>query len=476
MAPVKDAVDHHAAGRSALLMDARRMKILFQRRLPGFRSDALRIGDCVIRNARYRTSPSEIRKGKPFLAVCYEIQVEEAASGRQGVQVLLARAYPAGGSDRAFEEAKSRPLVPPAFGEGVARLSNLDFVVWAFPNDPRLPHLPEVIDGEAVRRHLPYESLPAGFRSSGEVTKIDVYIVRYKPEIRCITRYTLYGGDRGLKCLTLYGKTFRHERSRVIARFIETLSNRSFERPESFIVPPSLGCDDSVKTVWQMGLAGTPLPEIFDGDNISRFTELAARSLGDLHSLILEGLPHTTIGGILASVKAEASLLAQAFPRYRSQLDLITSRLEKEAQYLPACREGLVHGDFLLKQLVVHKNRLGIFDFDNLSVGDPTQDLANFLVDLHFGSMSASQIDAVSSLFLHSYRTSVDWEMPPARLRWHIAAQFVRSAYHFHKRMHLMRGFEDELQWFLALAERCFVEAAPPGDNGRTSKRMALIL
>ena len=148
--------------------------------------------------------------------------------------------------------------------------------------------------------------------------------------------------------------------------------------------------------------------------------------------------------------------------------------MEKEAQYLPACREGLVHGDFLLKQLVVHKDRLGILDFDNLSVGDPTQDLANFLVDLHFESMSASQIDAISSLFLHSYRTTVAWVVSPARLKWHVTAQFLRSAYYFHKRMHLMRGFEDELQWFLELAERSFVKAPPLGDN--TSKRMALIL
>ena len=45
-------------------------------------------------------------------------------------------------------------------------------------------------------------------------------------------------------------------------------------------------------------------------------------------------------------------------------------------------RPRVVHGDFLLEQLVVtYDGRLGLFDFDGFMLGDCLEDIANCIAD-----------------------------------------------------------------------------------------------
>ena len=155
--------------RSALLTDATRMKDVFQAGLPGFRQ--LTIDGCEIVHTRYRTSSADRRDGKAFLSVCYALDVRDDGHGRRGTQLVHAKAYRPADSVRRFAEAKARARFAPAFGEPVAHLADLDVVAWAFPNDPKLEHLPDVIDPRAVTRHLPYAQLPAGFTAPGRTKR-----------------------------------------------------------------------------------------------------------------------------------------------------------------------------------------------------------------------------------------------------------------------------------------------------------------
>ena len=437
--------------RSALLTDADRMRDVFQAALPGFGSGSLLIDGCRIVHTRYRTSRAERREGKAFLSVCYALDVRDLARARRGTQLVHGKAYGPADSRRRFAEAKARHRFEPSFGEAVAHLADLDLVVWAFPNDPKLPHLPEVIDPRAVKRYLPYDRLPAGLDAAEHIHEVDVEVVRYKPEVRCITRYRLAGAER--QAFTLYGKTFKHERAREIARRIESIWRRSADDPDGFIVPQPLGHDDAVRTVWQAALSGTPLIDVVQGGECADFIERAARGLASLHGIDPGGLSRTTLEDRLAPVLAAAAELAEAFPRLRARLETLAVRLEQEARSLSPGRDGLVHGDFLLKQLVVHADRLGVFDFDNFTLGDPARDLANFIVDLRYQGFPAGLVTSMTTTFLDAYRSHAEWDMLADRLRWHTAVQGLSDAYYFHKRRHLAPGFEAELEHILALAE-----------------------
>ena len=427
-------MDPGTVERGALLNDRERMRTLFETRLAG-----VAIDDCQILHTRYRMSAEDSRRGKAFLSVCYELAVPNGAGDER--HLFHVKAYRDGRSRQKFAEASAAPSIAPPLGAAVTHLPELDLVVWAFPNDPKMLHLPEVIDRQRLRRHLPYDRLHA--RSDADVT-IDV--VRYKPEVRCITRYRL---DE----VALYGKTFKHDRAREIAARIEGLSRQLAETEDGFVIAPPLGSSAAAKTVWQTELPGTPLPRAMEGTDSRDLLERAALGLARFHALRLPDLPRTTLADRLGAAATEARELAEAYPWLRARFGAVVARLEETAPRLPSVPDGLVHGDFLLKQLVVHGERLGIFDFDNLAVGDPLQDLANFIVDLRYHGFEARRVDAITTAFLRAYRAHARRDVPEARLRWHMSVQRLRDAYYFHKRRQLAPGFAQEVESMLAGAE-----------------------
>lgn len=442
--------------RSAVLMDPERAKGVFQRQLPGFAAAALQIDRCTILHTRYRTSSEDTLRGKAFLSVCYRIEVRDPVRANRGVQVLHLKAYPSGKSQQKFERARRARQFRPRFGEAVAHLPELDAVVWAFPNDPKLPHLPEVIDPLAVKRHLPYAYLPAGLDSPASVREVQVEVVRYKPEVRCTTRYELLARlgaepDR----LVVYGKTFGHSRAAEISRRIDSLWRQSAVRGgHQLRVARALGYSEAVKTVWQEGLPGTPLIRIINSHNYPDLLERAAAGLVRFHRAEVAGLPSKSLQDDLEEVWAEAAEMAQAFPRQAIHLYALVLGLDRGLSSLEAHSPGLVHGDFLLKQLVLHEGQLGLCDFDNLSIADPIQDLANFVVDLHFQPFDSSLVAEMAATFLGSYAAEATRPVPTKRLQWQCRLHVLRNAYYFYKRRRWMPRFEEELARILELAEQ----------------------
>ena len=56
--------------------------------------------------------------------------------------------------------------------------------------------------------------------------------------------------------------------------------------------------------------------------------------------------------------------------------------------------------------------------------------------------------------FLAAYRSHSGSEVSEDRLRWQEGVQLLYDAYYFHKRRHLVPGFEAELERLVARAEQ----------------------
>ena len=88
-----------------------------------------------------------------------------------------------------------------------------------------------------------------------------------------------------------------------------------------------------------------------------------------------------------------------------------------------------MYWDFHVNQLLAQDGKVAFFDFDELAEGDPLQDLANFIVDLHFRDMSPFLVQRMAKSLYESYRSHVKWEVPIGRVRWHATIQFINKAY-----------------------------------------------
>jgi phosphotransferase family enzyme len=399
--------------------------------LPGGRA----VERCEIFQTAFRTSPADRRAGRPVVAL--ECRLEP------GGQLMHIRAYDGHGRRR-FERHRASAL---------AYLPATDAVVWAFPADPRLGHLREVIDPASLRRHLPYAALPAGFDGPDDIAGVEVDVLRWKPTKRCVSRYRLAGAPGETE---LVGKTLQSAgRATAIAQRMDWISAQLDARPDGFTSPRSLGCDEGVRTVWQVALHGTPLMEIvLAGDDTTRLVEQAGRGLAALHAIAPPpGTQVTTPADLLRFAAGGPAQLAGARPDLRVRLEAIVEQLERDAAALGPFDGRVLHGDFLLKQLLVAGDRLAVFDLDDVSVGDATQDVANCLADLHNWGLDAATVHAMTVGFLDAYRAHAEGDVDPLRLRWHYRVQLLLDAWYWHKRRHLEPAFVAELDALLASAE-----------------------
>ena len=415
-----------------LVTDEAQMRSLFQTRLPGFAKGELVITACRLLRTRYRDYVKAKHQAKAFLSACYDLELT-TPTGERGTQLLYLRARREGKSREEFLNAQRSPLKQPRFGEPLVHLAEFDMTVWAFPNDPAVPHLANLMD-EQVLQHLPYETL--GLSGPEEVLELTPQVLHYYPEERCTMRYRLLSSDRSTP-QTLIGKTFKNDhgalvyaRMRYFWERLQTYTNIKIARP--------LAYRPSIQTVWQEDLAGAPLDRVLACGNAARLLDAAAQALVLVHES--DGISPVRLGvnEHLAALGDKVEKLAYAFPELAASLAALEKALKRRAYHLPPRAPRLIHGDFLPQQLLVCGNGLALLDFDELALGDPEQDIANFMVDLYVRGYD----EALLRQFLKGYQAHAHERLSLERLDWHIAVQLLTRAYRLyrqHKLAELMR-------------------------------------
>jgi thiamine kinase-like enzyme len=411
------------------------------------------VSQCDILYARYKTFLRRESWHKSFLCVCCRVAVSDGAGRQLGTQLFYAKAYLDGGSRLGFHTASTAKLVAPRFGRALAHLPELDLILWAFPNDPELPHLPAVMDGQKVLSHLPYERLFAGIHVSRDITDVNVDVIHYYPEERCTSRYSLRSGNASsARTLTLIGKTYQDERGHQVYRRMQNLWEIAQQQGD-FAVAEPLGYDGAVKTVWQKDMPGVPAHQIMTTTaKRAEWLQRIAAGLASLHCSVPAGAANYGVSDPIEDLHNKTAKLCHAFPHLQEPLQALRHSLEQSARQRAALAPKFIHGDFHLRQLLADGERIVFLDFDECALGDPLQDIASFIVDLHFYDFSPAEVAQLGAVFLQAYRNQSGWDVPRDRLDWHIRVQFLTKAYRAY-RQHLPDR-EQRVRTLLALARR----------------------
>lgn len=404
---------------------------------------------CAIVYARYKNLKTQLRS-KSSLSVCYRLDVAGRREGQQEA-LFYVKAYLGGRSRNEWEKLADSSHTSSDLGTFAIHVPELDAIVWKFPYDPVLTHLPEVLDAERVRSHLPWELLPNSVPGPGGLTDLTNSVAHYLPEKSCTTRYDLRWQVAGAPHeLTLYGKTFKGEEGKEIYARMMHFWRTSRQDPGSITVAQPLGYRDTVKTIWQQAIIGVPLSRAMDETNYERYLAAVATGLATLHKSRLASSRTVTIDDHLVESRKKLLKLGQAIPMLTPLLQALLQRLETDAPSITPADHTLIHGDFQFGNLLAQEDRVVFFDFDDCVQGDPTRDVANFIVYLHFYDLSPTLRDVMSSTFLASYRRLVEWEVSAKRLAWHLRVQFLNKAYRAYFQQ--AAGTEQEVQRILDLA------------------------
>ena len=335
------------------------------------------------------------------IAVCY--RVETAARGHE---ILYGKVYPS----NVCAELTAGTGAPPA----PEWLREIDMIFWRFPQDPGLPQLGALLDG-------------------------DTELVRYRPEERA----TLRRGE-------LYAKTFRgDDGAELCARFF-SLQHMSVGLM-AFEVARPLEYDASTRTFWQQGIEAPALAEVITSGNCAALMALAAQGLAALHGAEPRFGPARSNAQLAAASLRRAAKIGRCMPRLGPQAQGIA---EEIAGHVPAAAGEAsvqIHGDFHMDQLRVREGRLVLFDLDELSIGDPLEDLASFVVKCPLRDARLAR-QACAAL-VEAYARCRPALFDAARLGWHLSVQWLHKA---------SRAYVWQRPGWRAAAEEALAQAEQP--------------
>ena len=403
------------------------MKAVLTERLPLLCPGGWAVTSCHVQHVRH--SPKK-KLDNESLAACYHLGIRNKDSQRERRVILYCKAFRGGRSQKEIDALAQSNVGAQALHSMPLHFRDLDLLVWVFPEDPAIPHLPEVSDPERVMAHLPYSSLPKGLDGTSDIRSVEVSVINYRPEIRCTTKYDLsWGTDKQPQPLTIFGKTFRSAEGHDVFARSEYLWNRCSGVEENVLFAQPLGYSAEVQTLWQLGVAGTPLCRVIGEDNCDSYLPTVAKGLAMIHNSDLAGLPKWTLDEHLTEVDKKIEKLRRAEPSLVGKLDLLAQHIHRDAPSLSDIPLRPMYWDFHIEQLLAQDGKVAFFDFDELAIGDPLQDIANFIVDLHFREVSPLLARRMAKSLYDSYRSQVKWDVPIDRIRWHARVQFINKAY-----------------------------------------------
>ena len=410
--------------------DPEKMRAIFQEYLPGCLEGKQAITQCEVTYRHYKRFLKTTSRHKNFLAACYQIHFTETLSGKTGKQIVYAKAFCGGRSLAEYEKLQQLKVPEPASSQNMIHLAEFDMILWVFPHDPALPHLPEVMEPERVIKALPLSQLPSGFDLLGQPSRVNTTVVHYRPECRCTIRYDLqWEQPRQPKALTLFGKTFRNGEGKVIYQRMQYLWDAFQKNPSGIRVAQPLAYDPSLKTIWQIGARGIPLHQIIDSNNYHRYIRSVARGLAALHQSDLKSPLTLSLQDHLEEARKKSTKLTQWFPSLHKIFRSLMQQLEVSETQWTTIPFRLIYGDFHIKQLLGDGDDVVFFDFDEFAQGDPMQDLANFIVDLHFHGFPPTLVQKMGRTLVNAYRSFVPWDVSVKRISWHAGIQFTNKAY-----------------------------------------------
>jgi hypothetical protein len=301
------------------------------------------------------------------------------------------------------------------------------YLVWAFPYDPALKGLGQAAWGPAVQDAL------GGLGRRPRA--VHVQPLRYRPRRRALFRYRVLHGD-GIPTEVMFGKVLRTVRARSSIELANRLARRRriVRRRQRHIVSlalPAGRLTDNIllfepmagRSLRDLLLGQDSLPEPRRVVEVTRQLTLLEPLVGDIESPRHSRSPRSTIA-------STAELLTCIVPDASSDIGEIREAIELAAEQDVVPRT-VVHGDLYDAQVFVQDDyTLGLVDVDDLGLGDPALDAANFTT--HLLALALARPGAKQRLM--SYRTLVrqaflaQLGIAPADLSWREALVMMQMA------------------------------------------------
>lgn len=412
---------HLSAALSPLLMQE-----LLQTTLVGRLDDqrhGLRVGSCVIGEKRYKPGESCV--------LSYRLQLHDVNTGTHHEQVVSARLCRPDEGTAEFDRARSIPLSRVPGLEPLAYLRETEMVLWSFPNDRKLTHLPQLLNLEFLASYLPATLTLTDLGGSREIEAIATEVLHYLPERSCMIRYRLTMKRRSTGesyTLTLYGKNYRDD---IGAEAHSIMRQLAVQMPGGAV---PLGYDPELRTLWQSHVSGEPfLWESLDAPEELDIVRRIARCVAKFHSCTVRTPCRFDLRDIETSLYDTIKIAKHAYPDLaRRIISLVNALLAQRASMgFPDAPLTPIHRDLKMSNFLISAEHAALIDMDSLCLGDPLTDIGSLIANFHLNGIRAGsdrgRIRTIVDVLCSAYAEAVPLAVSRPRIHWFTATSFIHE-------------------------------------------------
>jgi aminoglycoside phosphotransferase (APT) family kinase protein len=312
--------------------------------------------------------------------------------------------------------------------------SNLD------PNYSKVPALAEILDRRLLLQQL---SLLPVFQRTSALRDVEVSVMRNWGTRRAMVEISLRSA--------ILGKVYATNRQDVY-EFMVALKDAGFDRDADFSIPQPIAYLPALNLLLQELVEGPIARKVLkDDDERVRVgaAEQCGRWLGTFHSRAPRNGQVQEFEDFLADLEKRGQALSEAGTLFAGKTKRLMESLGAAQPGPGAVKLCPGHGDFGPYQVVLAPKRTAVFDWDGFDVGDPTRDVARFVVSLEkraFSPRSSYRMEACIAAFLEAYFATGGQREVAARLPFYKAATYLRRAGRIGRKR--QPGWEEQ-------AERC---------------------
>jgi len=153
---------------------------------------------------------------------------------------------------------------------------------------------------------------------------------------------------------------------------------------------------------------GTDLITLFreGSDGLKDGVRLAALWLARLHATYIECVQARPVARQTKKVERVVTAFESTYPTLSPRARALRKRIVDAIEGIPEASLTATHGDYLLKNLIVHGDTITAIDFDESGMFDPAKDVGKFVANLAVkGDMFKVRFDVkeLQHLFLETY-------------------------------------------------------------------------
>jgi len=330
------------------------------------------------------------------------------------------------------------------FWKPVMLWPEMNMVLHAFPYDPQMPYLGQLIEPDFVRQAIQENMTGFGLTDDWRCEKIMCSRVKHRPGKSCTLLHEAEMIDRlgSTRYFKFFGKTYRTPVSRHIFDVVQQIFECASLEGGALNIPKPIAHIDAVNTVWQHAWEGQNLSYIgktcqwkilVDSNVVKKVAAMVAQ----FHEIRITNCPlrrGASVETVLQNAAEDCAKIARFLPdkthELRQIMDQIAACAATQNEEIP---QKTIHGTFKLAQILCHQERLALVDFDSVALGDPLYDVAEFLASLEFlkvtDAVDPLMINRSISMFLSCYQDRVSWSCDHSRIAFY-AIPFLLGKIH----------------------------------------------